>query len=81
MYTIKYNGQNINTHKMCQKELNRMSTDTEVIDHFMVMCLVAWPLNEHEAGLDLVSIETSLLSLCNLLLISMRTASLTREKQ
>ena len=31
------------------------------IDHFTVSCLVAWPLNESEAGGDLVLIETSLL--------------------
>ena len=34
------------------------------IDHFTVVCLVAWPLNEGEAGGDLVLIETSLLFLC-----------------
>ena len=34
------------------------------IDLFTVVCLVAWPLNESEAGLDLVLIETSLLLLC-----------------
>ena len=34
------------------------------IDHFTVACLVAWPLNESEAGGDLVLIETSLLFLC-----------------
>ena len=39
-------------------------------------CLGAWPLNESEAGV--VLIESSLLSLCNFLLISMRTASLTQ---
>ena len=41
------------------------------------MCLVAWPLNEREAGVDLVLIENSLLYLCKFLLISMRTAKLT----
>ena len=46
------------------------------IDHFIVVCLVAWPLNESEAGVDLVLIETSLLLLCKFILISMRTASL-----
>ena len=35
------------------------------IDHFTVVCLVAWPLNESEAGVDLVLIETSLLFICN----------------
>ena len=35
-----------------------------IIDHFTVSCLVAWPLNESEAGGDLVLIETSLLFSC-----------------
>ena len=30
---------------------------------FMVVCLVAWPVNEGEAQVDLVLIETSLLFL------------------
>ena len=34
------------------------------IDYFTVSCLVAWPLNESEAGVDLVLIETSLLFSC-----------------
>ena len=34
------------------------------IDHFIVMCLVAWHLNESEARGDLVLIETLLLFLC-----------------
>ena len=33
-------------------------------DHYAVVCLVAWPLNESEAGDDLVLMETSLLFLC-----------------
>ena len=49
---------------------------SQTIDHFTVVFLVAWPLNENEAGDDLVLIETSLLFLCKFLLISMRTASL-----
>ena len=35
------------------------------------MCFVAWPLNENEAGDDLVMIETSLLFLCEFLLINL----------
>ena len=35
-----------------------------LIDHFTVVCLVAWPLNEGEAGGDLALIETFLLLLC-----------------
>ena len=31
------------------------------IEQFTVSCLVAWPLNESEAGGDLVLIETSVL--------------------
>ena len=45
------------------------------IDLFTVVCSVTWPLNESEAGGDLVMIETLLLLLCKFLLISMRTAS------
>ena len=36
----------------------------EEIDHFAAVCSVAWPLNESEAGVDLILIETSLLFLC-----------------
>ena len=32
------------------------------IDHFTVVCLVTWPLNESEAGVDLVLIENSLIT-------------------
>ena len=35
-----------------------------VIDHFTVVGLVMWPLNDSEAGVDLVLIQTSLLLLC-----------------
>ena len=35
-----------------------------LIDHFTLVCLITWPLNESEAGVDLVLIETSLLFLC-----------------
>ena len=44
--------------------------------HFTVVCLVTWPMNESEAEVDLVLIETSLLFLCKFLLIS-TTTSLT----
>ena len=30
------------------------------VDHFTVLYLVAWPLNESESGVDLILIETSL---------------------
>ena len=49
--------------------------------HFKIVCLVAWPLNESEACVDLALIETSLLFSYKFLLISMRTASLTYKKQ
>ena len=53
------------------------------IIHFTVMCLVTWPVNESEAGVDFALIETSLPFLCKLLLISMTTTttSLTLEKE
>ena len=38
-------------------------------------------MNESEAGVDLVLIEKSLLFLCKFQLISMRTTSLTKEKE
>ena len=41
---------------------------------------VAWPLNESEAVGDLVLIETALVFLHKLILISMRTASLTSKQ-
>lgn len=34
-----------------------------IIDHFIVMHLVAWPWNESETGVDLILLETSLLFL------------------
>ena len=39
-------------------------------------CVLSWPLNENEAGGDLVLIETSLLFLCKFVVISMRRTSL-----
>ena len=51
------------------------------MDYFTVVCLVAWPLNESEAGVDLVLIETSLLFLCRFLLISTQMVSVTQQKQ
>ena len=43
-----------------QKHVSRQ----RAIDHFTVVCIVAWPLNENETGVELVLIETSLLFLC-----------------
>ena len=40
------------------------------IDLFTVMCLVTWPLNEGEAGVDLVMIQTSLLFVLSMMLFS-----------
>ncbi|XP_015749283.1 PREDICTED: uncharacterized protein LOC107329066 [Acropora digitifera] len=51
----------------------------KVIDHFTVLCLVAWPLDESEDGVDLVLIETSLLFV-SILRISMITTSITQQK-
>ena len=41
-----------------------LTTESINIEHLTVVCLVAWPLNESEARVDLV-IETSLLFLLN----------------
>ena len=50
------------------------------VDHFYSSVLSCLALNESEAGVDLVLIISSLF-LCKLLLISMRRASFTQEKQ
>ena len=49
----------------------------QIVHNFTIVCLVTGPLNESEAGGDLVMIETSLLLLCEFLLMRMRRASLT----
>ena len=46
-------------HKMQQ-----LNETWDQIDHFTVSCLLAWALNESEAGGDLALIETSLLFSC-----------------
>ena len=46
------------------------TSDVLKTDHFTVVCLVIWPLNESEAGVDLVLIGTSLLFLRKFQLIS-----------
>ena len=46
------------------------SSMTAVIDHFIVVCLVARPLNESEAGVDLILIDASLLVLVLIMLFS-----------
>ena len=44
-------------------DVDRDSSPLTQIHHFTVACLVAWPLNESEAGGDIVLIETFLLFL------------------
>ena len=64
---IKYHYQNwfsrmdVSRYITCQREVARpLKLDTqETFKIFTVTCLVAWPLNESEAGVDLVLIETS----------------------
>ena len=41
-------------------------------DHFKVVWLVTWPMNESEARFDFVLIETSLLFLCKFQVISIQ---------
>ena len=41
------------------RELREFQTE---IVHFTVVCLVTWPVNKSEAGVDLVLIETSYVS-------------------
>ena len=63
------------------KKLGNFISRLSTMDHFRVVCLVAWPSSESEAGVDLVLIETSLLLLYKFLLISMGTASLAYEQE
>ena len=58
---IKYD---INIHEKLGPEKQVQIIKVQIIDHFTVSCLVAWPLNESEAGGDLALIETSLLFSC-----------------
>ena len=44
-----------------------------MIDHVTVACLVAWPLNESEAGGDLLVIETSLPSVQDAVLMLIKS--------
>ena len=43
---------------------SKSSPNLMIIDHFKVECLVAWPLNESEAGGDRALITKALLFLC-----------------
>ena len=44
-------------------DIDRLTSSKDIINnsYFTVVCLVVWPLNENEAGVDFVLIETSLL--------------------
>ena len=44
-------------------DIDRLTSSKDIINnsYFAVVCLVVWPLNENEAGVDFVLIETSLL--------------------
>ena len=66
---------------VCKNFLQTWHENVKIIVHFTVVCLVTWPMNESEAGVDLVLIETSLLFLCKFLPISMTTTSWTYEKE
>ena len=54
---------------MKTKDVHYLYDSCTKTDHFTVVSLVARPLNENEAGSDLVFIETPKLFLCKLLLI------------
>ena len=47
-----------------QRHFKKTSGSEDENDHFTVVSLVAWPLNESEAVIDLVLIGTSMLFLC-----------------
>ena len=58
------------------RKLSRSSSSV-IIVHFTIVYLVTWPVNENEAGVDLVLIESSMLFSGKFLLIRMTTTSLT----
>ena len=80
IYLLILGRQNVQLN--CKLEMDRYKIKLSLLllllsicYNFTVVGLVAWPLNESEAGVDLVLTETSLLFLCKFLLVSMRTAS------
>ena len=72
---VKGSSNLVVTHNMSRNG-DAVSITASSIDHLRIVCLVGWPMNESEAGVDLVLIESSLLFLYKFLLISMRAASL-----
>ena len=52
----------------------------DAIEHFTVVCSVTWPLDDREAGVDLVLIQTTLLLWCKCTLVSIRTTCFTQQK-
>ena len=59
-----YNSSTISVGKRRGNAGNKLQLSKTRIDDFTVVCLVTWPVNESEAGVDLAFIETSLLFLC-----------------
>ena len=59
---------------------NPVATGESGINPFTVVCLVSTPLNESEAGPDLVVMKMPQLFLCKIVLISIITASLTQKQ-
>ena len=70
IFPLHHQGKLVKENLLVQMRLKQ-------IVHFTVVCLVTRPINEGEAGVDLVLIKTSLLFLCKFLLINMTTISLT----
>ena len=56
---------------------NQVRCARQRIDHFTVVCLVAWPLNETQTGVDLAS----QLFLCGIIDIRKKGTFLSREGQ
>ena len=50
--------------KLSSEKFDCKSHLLKSIGHFTVVCLVTWPLNGSEVGVDLVLIQTSLLLFC-----------------
>ena len=63
-YEIQFHQPNKIVVGLIQSDIHHQMAANIGIDRFPVVCLVAWPLNESEARVDLALIETSLLFLC-----------------
>ena len=76
---IRFFFHSICTSQLHLKAFREKSTIILSIHHFTVACLVAWPLNESEAGDDIVLIETFLLFYVNDIVLMLISTNLHKK--